>query len=82
MHSVRDFARLAFELAGLNYEHDVVSDPKLYRPAEVDLLQGNAAYASRKLGWSHEIGFEERGSERVESGCRALGVGAHTMKCR
>jgi len=73
-HSVRDFARLAFEIAGLNYEDHVVSDPELYRPAEVDVLEGDASYAKRKLGWAPRVGFAELVSEMVASDCRALGV--------
>jgi len=37
-HSVREFAKIAFEHVGLNYEDYVVVDPAYYRPAEVDLL--------------------------------------------
>src|SRR5437879_4356878 len=50
-HSVRDFARLAFEYAGLDYEKYLVTDAQLFRPAEVDLLVGNPAKARAKLGW-------------------------------
>jgi GDPmannose 4,6-dehydratase len=39
-HSVREFAKLAFQYAGLDYEEYVVTDLQLYRPAEVDLLVG------------------------------------------
>jgi GDPmannose 4,6-dehydratase len=73
-HSVRDFARLAFESMGLNYENHVVSDPELYRPAEVDVLRGDAAYAGKKLGWKPTVGFAELVTEMVTSDCRALGV--------
>src|ERR1041385_7282360 len=51
-HSVREFAKLAFQYAGLDYQDYVVSDPQLYRPAEVDLLVGNPAKAHARLGWS------------------------------
>jgi GDPmannose 4,6-dehydratase len=49
--SVRDMCRMAFRHVGLDYENHVVIDPKLYRPAEVDVLQGNPGKAKRKLGW-------------------------------
>jgi GDPmannose 4,6-dehydratase len=49
--SVREFCRIAFERVGLDYEKHVTVDPKLYRPAEVDHLMGNAAKARRDLGW-------------------------------
>jgi GDPmannose 4,6-dehydratase len=50
--SVREFCKLAFEYVGLNYEDFLVIDPKFYRPAEVDILQGNAEKAINVLGWS------------------------------
>jgi GDPmannose 4,6-dehydratase len=73
-HSVRDFARLACDIAGLDYERYVVSNPDLYRPAEVDVLQGNAEYARQRLGWAPKVTFAELVSEMVETDCRALGV--------
>jgi GDPmannose 4,6-dehydratase len=58
-HSVRDLCRIAFEHVGLDYEKYVVVDERLYRPAEVDHLLGNAAKARAELGWEPKIGFEE-----------------------
>jgi GDPmannose 4,6-dehydratase len=58
-HSVRDFARLAFESVGLDYERFVVQDPRFTRPAEVDMLIGDASKAKRVLGWEPQVGFEE-----------------------
>jgi GDPmannose 4,6-dehydratase len=58
-HSVRDLCRLAFEQVGLDYEKYVVTDERLYRPAEVDHLLGNAEKAAAKLGWSPTVTFEE-----------------------
>jgi len=49
--TVRDMCRIAFEHVGLDYEGHIIVDPKLYRPAEVDTLLGNAAKANAKLGW-------------------------------
>ncbi|HEY0394307.1 MAG TPA: GDP-mannose 4,6-dehydratase [Candidatus Elarobacter sp.] len=57
-HAVRDFVRLAFEAAELNWEDYVVIDPRYYRPAEVDLLVGDASKAYRVLGWEPEVSFE------------------------
>jgi GDPmannose 4,6-dehydratase len=58
-HTVRDFVRIAFESAGLgSYEPYVVIDPAFVRPAEVDLLIGNADKARRILGWVPEVSFE------------------------
>jgi len=58
-HSVREFCQLAFEHIGLNYEDFVVTDPEHFRPAEVDLLVGDASKAHRVLGWRPKVGFEE-----------------------
>jgi GDPmannose 4,6-dehydratase len=73
-HSVREFAELAFSLAGLDYRKYVRADPDLFRPAEVNALVGNAAKARLKLGWIHHVGFRELVTEMVEEDCRAMGV--------
>jgi GDPmannose 4,6-dehydratase len=56
--SVRDMCRIAFAHVGLDYERSVVIDPKLYRPAEVDMLRGNPAKAKAKLGWEAKTDLE------------------------
>ena len=56
-HSVRELCEVAFETAGLNYEDHVVVDPTLIRPAEVDLLVGDATKAHEQLGWKGEVDF-------------------------
>ena len=58
-HAVRDFVRLAFAAADLDWERYTVVDPRFYRPAEVDLLVGDAAKAKRMLGWEPDVSFEE-----------------------
>jgi GDPmannose 4,6-dehydratase len=73
-HSVREFAQLAFACAGLDYQAHVVVDTVLYRPAEVNLLMGNAAKARHKLGWKPRVSFEELVREMVASDCAALGI--------
>src|SRR5208282_3789164 len=50
-HSVREFCQLAFAEAGLDYRDWVKIDPAVYRPAEVDLLIGDAGKARDTLGW-------------------------------
>ena len=57
-HSVRDFARAAFAAADLDWERYVVVDPAFYRPAEVDVLVGDASKAYRELGWEPEASFD------------------------
>jgi GDPmannose 4,6-dehydratase len=58
-HAVRDFVRLAFASVDLDWERHVVVDPRFYRPAEVDLLVGDAAKARRELGWEPDVPFEK-----------------------
>jgi GDPmannose 4,6-dehydratase len=73
-HSVLEFVQLAFDYAGLDYRQYVVSDPDLYRPAEVRLLLGDAGKATKKFGWRPTIGFEMLVREMVDADCHALGV--------
>ncbi len=58
-HSVGEFAELAFREAGLDWKKYVVVDQKFIRPAEVNLLLGDASKARRVLGWEPEVTFEE-----------------------
>ena len=58
-HSVRDFLQIAFSHVGLNYEDYVVIDPAFIRPAEVELLLGNATKARDQLGWTPNVSFEQ-----------------------
>jgi len=73
-HSVREFAELAFACAGLDYRKHVVSDPDLFRPAEVNILAGDATKAHEKLGWRNTTGFRELVRDMVEADCRTLGL--------
>jgi GDPmannose 4,6-dehydratase len=58
-HSVRELCELAFERADLDWEKYVVVDERFFRPAEVDLLVGDASKARRVLGWAPRTTFEE-----------------------
>ena len=58
-HSVREFAEIAFEYAGLELEKHVVLDPEFLRPAEVDHLVGDASKAREQLGWEPRVSFRE-----------------------
>jgi GDPmannose 4,6-dehydratase len=58
-HSVREFCELAFGRAGLDYEDHVVVDERFFRPAEVDLLVGDAAKAEAQLGWRPRTRFRQ-----------------------
>lgn len=56
-HSVEELVSTAFERAGLDWRDHVVVDPRFLRPAEVDLLIGDASKAREKLGWKPEVPF-------------------------
>ena len=58
-HSVREFCERAFSRVGLDYKDFVVVDPKFLRPAEVDLLLGDASKAHRQMGWKPAVTFEK-----------------------
>jgi GDPmannose 4,6-dehydratase len=58
-HSVRDFLDEAFSYVDLDWHDYVEIDPKYYRPAEVDLLVGDASKAKAKLGWQPKTTFKE-----------------------
>ena len=59
-HQVREFVRMAFEVAGIDdWQTYVRQDPKFLRPAEVDVLVGDPTKAQGKLGWEREVSFPE-----------------------
>jgi GDPmannose 4,6-dehydratase len=66
-HSVAEFCEVAFRHAGLDWREHVVQDEAFMRPAEVDLLVGDAARARRELGWEPSIGFEELVARMVDA---------------
>jgi GDPmannose 4,6-dehydratase len=71
-HSVREFAELAFEAAGLgSYERYIVHDTRHLRPAEVDVLTGDASKAKRVLGWEPTISFPDLVQLMVDADLKA-----------
>ena len=68
-HSVREFVELAFRCVGLEYQQYVVTDDELFRPAEVNILQGDASKARRALGWTPKVNFEELVREMIFGDC-------------
>ena len=58
-HSVRDLIETAFDHVGLDWKEQVVSDPKLFRPAEVNYLLGDPRKAKAELGWHPTLSFGE-----------------------
>jgi GDPmannose 4,6-dehydratase len=57
--TIREFCQVAFDAAGLNWEDHVVLDERFLRPAEVEILKGDATKARDELGWKPEVSFEE-----------------------
>jgi GDPmannose 4,6-dehydratase len=64
-HTVQRLCELAFGAAGLNWEEHVVVDERFFRPAEVDLLVGDAEKARQQLGWRPEVTFEQMIADMV-----------------
>jgi GDPmannose 4,6-dehydratase len=81
-HSVRELVELAFGHAGLDYRKYVVSDPKYYRPAEVDLLLADPAKARRELGWAPKVSFGELVALMVDADLERLAAGAPVATTR
>jgi GDPmannose 4,6-dehydratase len=71
-HSVREFLEEAFSYVGLDWRDYVEIDPKYYRPAEVDLLVGDASKAKRVLGWEPRTTFKELVRLMVDADMAAL----------
>ena len=71
-HSVREFCQVAFGHVGLDWERYVRVDEAHFRPAEVDLLIGDATRAHTVLGWKPEVSFEELVCMMVDADLAAL----------
>jgi GDPmannose 4,6-dehydratase len=71
-HSVREFLEEAFPGVELDWRNYVEIDPKYYRPAEVDLLIGDAGKAKKKLGWEPKTTFKELVRLMLEADMAAL----------
>ena len=72
-HTVQDFVREAFTVAGLkNWKKFVTIDPRYYRPNEVHVLKGDASKARRLLKWTSRITFKQLVPMMVQSELRAL----------
>jgi len=74
-HTVREFVELAFAHVGLDWRDHVVVDPALFRPAEVDLLVGDASRARRELGWRPRVDFPTLVAMMVDADLERLGGG-------
>ncbi len=71
-HTVREFCERAFAVAGLDYRDYVKEDARFYRPAEVDLLVGDASKARRVLNWEPTYSFAGLVEEMVREDLRGL----------
>ena len=72
-HSVREFCEEAFAYVGLDWRDFVKVDSKYFRPAEVDVLLGDASKARRELGWQPRVTFKELVRLMVEADLEAAG---------
>ena len=71
-HSVREAVEIAFARQGLDPDDHVEIDPRYYRPAEVDVLLGDASKAREKLGWEAKVKFKELVELMVDADVTAL----------
>jgi GDPmannose 4,6-dehydratase len=72
-HSVREFCEEAFGCVGLDWKDFVKVDSKYFRPAEVDLLLGDASKARRELGWQPRVTFKDLAKLMVEADLESAG---------
>lgn len=71
-HSVREFCQVAFGHVGLDWEKYVVVDPEFFRPAEVDLLVGDASRAEATFGWKPTTSFDDLVRMMVDADVAAI----------
>ncbi len=74
-HSIREICETAFAHVGLDYQDHVVSDPRFYRPAEVDLLVGDAGRARETIGWEPRMTFAQLMHTMVDADLETLESG-------
>ncbi len=78
-HSVQEFCQLAFAMVDLDWQDWVVQDERFMRPAEVDLLVGDASKAHTELGWKPKTSFEELVAMMVEADLELVGRHAYDI---
>jgi GDPmannose 4,6-dehydratase len=71
-HTVRELVEIAFARVGLDWRRHVREDPRFMRPAEVDLLLGDATKARHRLGWRPKVGFRELVERMVDADLERL----------
>jgi len=72
-HSVREFCEEAFGAVGLEWKDFVKVDPRYFRPAEVDMLLGDASKARKVLGWTPKVTFKQLAKLMVEADIESAG---------
>ncbi|NEN96193.1 MAG: GDP-mannose 4,6-dehydratase [Moorea sp. SIO3I7] len=72
--SIREFLDIAFGLVNLDWQQYVEIDPRYFRPAEVDLLLGDATKANTILGWQPSVSFKQLVEIMVNADLQALGI--------
>jgi GDPmannose 4,6-dehydratase len=72
-HAIQEFVELAFARAGLNWEDHVRISEEFFRPAEVDLLIGDATKAKEKLGWTPKVDFQQLVDMMVDADLERIG---------
>jgi GDPmannose 4,6-dehydratase len=78
-HTVRELCDVAFAHVGLEWKDHVVVDERHFRPAEVDLLVGDATKARERLGWEPTIRFEELVTGLVNADLQLLSGGLDAL---
>jgi GDPmannose 4,6-dehydratase len=73
-HTVREFVECAFDYVGLDYKQYVEVDPRYFRPAEVNVLRGDASKATEKFGWRPRVRFHELVKLMVDADREGLNV--------
>ncbi len=73
-HSVREFLEEAFSYVNLKWQDYVEIDPRYFRPAEVELLLGDATKAKQKLGWQPRVTFRELVRIMVDADLANVGI--------
>ena len=71
-HTVQEFLEVAFARAGLDSKKHVAFDKRYLRPAEVDLLIGDASKAKKKLGWEPKVKFKQLAEIMVDADIQLL----------
>jgi GDPmannose 4,6-dehydratase len=71
-HSVENLLNVAFSALDMDWKNYTVQDPAFMRPAEVDLLVGDASKAGQTLGWEPKVSFEQLIQMMVESDLHSL----------